>query len=287
MESEILLCGYSHHTEPFSTDALNGLHGYMFRLQTEGYAWTMLDGNMRLVEPGDLLLLRPGDPYRLSIGPFNHPYLGNVTFSSDYYLSAHGHWLDRWWGKRKRPQIVRIDVEEKLLSLWRMLILEKRRVEQENGELSEYLLRCLCICIDRMIDERSPLRGKPFVASRIKAYIEEHAISSFKIGDVARHVELSESRCSHLFKECYGKTIIEYMQEIRLSVAEERIKYSSLTLEQIAETCGFGSYSYFFRVFRKKYGISPVDYRAQHAPAFNETIKREKRWRQSSLNGHE
>jgi AraC family transcriptional regulator of arabinose operon len=39
------------------------------------------------------------------------------------------------------------------------------------------------------------------------------------------------------------------------------MKYTSLTLEQIAEDCGFGTYPYFHRVFHKKYGVAPGIYR--------------------------
>ncbi|GGF86776.1 AraC family transcriptional regulator [Paenibacillus abyssi] len=267
MESEILMCDYSHHIQPFYTYASNGLPGYLIRLQTEGYASVLIDGKMQPIGPGHLLILHPGDPYQLAIEAYEHPQRGLIVSSSDYYLACQGKWLDKWREQRKHPPLVRVDVEEKLLSLWRLLILEKRRMEKENEELSEYLLRSLCLSIDRLIDDQSIHRGRPFVASRIKSYIEEHATSSFKIEDLANHVGLSVSRASHLFKECYGKTIIEYMQEIRLAIAEERMKYSSMTLEQIAETCGFASYSYFFRVFRKKFNMSPVDYRVKHAPA--------------------
>ncbi|WP_420852214.1 helix-turn-helix domain-containing protein [Paenibacillus hamazuiensis] len=65
-----------------------------------------------------------------------------------------------------------------------------------------------------------------------------------------------------MFKQIFGKTMIQYALEIRLSTAIERMKYSTMTLEQIAESCGFGSYSYFHRVFREKYGVSPTDYRS-------------------------
>ncbi|WP_245247400.1 helix-turn-helix domain-containing protein [Paenibacillus sp. PvP091] len=42
----------------------------------------------------------------------------------------------------------------------------------------------------------------------------------------------------------------------------ERMKYTSITLEQIAESCGFGGYSYFHRVFKEHYGVSSGVYRS-------------------------
>jgi AraC family transcriptional regulator of arabinose operon len=55
--------------------------------------------------------------------------------------------------------------------------------------------------------------------------------------------------------------MMEYVQEIRLSAAIERMKYTTMTLEQIAVDCGFGTYPYFHKVFKKKYGMAPGAYR--------------------------
>jgi len=184
--------------------------------------------------------------------------------SGDYYIFCKGDWLDAWWRKGKKPQKVRIAAYERLLTLWRQIILEKRRFEEENKELSDYLLRALCLHIDRAITETRMLHGSSYLASRMKSFIEEHAFLPLKVEDVAGHVGISVSRAVHLFKESFGKTIIQYALEIRLSSAIERMQYTGMTLEQIAETSGFASYSYFHRVFREKYGVSPKQYRLGH-----------------------
>jgi AraC family transcriptional regulator, arabinose operon regulatory protein len=141
-------------------------------------------------------------------------------------------------------------------------MIEKRRpASSQNEELTGYLLRALCLTLERAINETVPTFNVPYTVIRMLRYIEEHATSPFKIEDVARHAGLSVSRSVHLFKSSVGKTMIEYALEIRLSAAMERMKYTSLTLEQIAEECGVGSYPYFHKVFHKRYGIAPGVYR--------------------------
>jgi AraC family transcriptional regulator of arabinose operon len=44
-------------------------------------------------------------------------------------------------------------------------------------------------------------------------------------------------------------------------MAKERIVFSPLSLEDVAETSGFANYTYFHRVFRSRFGVSPKQFR--------------------------
>ncbi|MDF2670813.1 MAG: AraC family transcriptional regulator, partial [Paenibacillus sp.] len=130
-------------------------------------------------------------------------------------------------------------------------------------EIADYYLRILCLSIERIMSEQSfySVKGKSFLAVQMKSYIEEHALSPLKLDDVANHVGLSVSRSVHLFKSIFGQSIMQYTLQIRLSIARERILFSKMSLEQIAEASGFNSYTYFYRMFRARYGMSPKAYR--------------------------
>src|SRR5699024_12200241 len=97
-------------------------------------------------------------------------------------------------------------------------------------------------------------QNRPFVVTEMMRYIEEHALESFMVEDVANSVDLSVSRSVHLFKEYTGKTMIEYAQHIRLTSALNQMKYTNLTLNHIAENCGFVNYPYFHRVLKNYMG---------------------------------
>ncbi|SMF91861.1 transcriptional regulator, AraC family [Paenibacillus uliginis N3/975] len=259
VESRLLICDYSYHTAPFSNSHKNGLTTYLFRLQTEGSCEACCNSKEYHLQAGDLLLLKPGDKYELRVREETND--GRVS-SGDYFIFCDGTWIDVWWSRMSRHIVNHISIDDHLLGLWRQLLLEKRRgPEGENVELTGYLLQGLCLCLDRAITETKPTDRSAFMALRLKRFIEEHATVTFKLEEAAAHVGLSLSRAVQLFKACYGKTMIQYALEIRLNAAVERIKYSSLTLEEIAETCGFASYSYFHRVFRAKYGMPPARFR--------------------------
>jgi AraC family transcriptional regulator of arabinose operon len=259
MTKSILLCGYSFHRKSGVRGNKNkALHSYLFRLQTEGTCTVWLEGKQVEVEPGDLILMKQGGSYELRLGEN-----GSKVASGDYYLFCRGSWIDEWWSRSEKPVKTRIELNESVVSLWRQIIKEGRRLNEENVELSEYLLRALCLSLERAVEDTRTPGHRLYSALRMKQFILEHAQTAFKIEEAARYANLSVSRASHFFKESYGMTIMQYALEVRLSGAVERMKHTSMKIEQIAESCGFGSYTYFHRVFKKKFGVSPASFRKQ------------------------
>ncbi|MEH7335002.1 AraC family transcriptional regulator [Neobacillus drentensis] len=254
MMTNIYFCGYSYHTNGYHSQHKSGYPSYLFRLQTEGNCEVVVKGKKRNLEKGDLLLIKPGDHYELLVKAGQN--------SGDFHLVCEGTWVNQWWSRSAKPEVSRIDLDEKLIALWRNIMIEKRRPSSsQNEELTGYLLRALCLSLERAVNETVPTVNLPYTVTRMMRYIEEHATTPFKIEDVARHAGLSVSRSVHLFKISVGKTMMEYTLEIRLSAGIERMKYTTMSLEQIAVDCGFGSYPYFHKVFKKKYGIAPGAFR--------------------------
>lgn len=262
---EVLAAGYSYHTKPFRTEAYPGVGYYLFRFQSEGNAKALVGGNLVPVGPGDLLLYKPGEPYELRIEAELEASGDTPVASGDYYFICRGEWIDAWWNERKRPQKLSLPLQDSLLALCRQIVIEHYRGKRQYKEITDYYLRIFCLTIDREMKEHGvgTETGQSFLAQRMRNYVEEHALESFKLEDVARSAGLSLSRAVHLFKACYGSSIMKYALQIRLAIARERMLYSPMSLEQIAESSGFSSYSYFHRMFRAHYGVSPKKYQLE------------------------
>ncbi|HEX2915912.1 MAG TPA: AraC family transcriptional regulator [Chloroflexia bacterium] len=262
-QNEVLGAGYSYHARPFHSVQREGIKSYLIRLQTEGHAYALVGGELKLIQPGDLLIYAPGDPYELKISPSGGDALAQSA-SADYYIFCRGAWLDNWWELKLRPRKINISVDESILTIWRQIIAEKRRVWDEVNDISDYLLRSLCLALDRIIGTRNQdTKGYLATAYRLKHYIEQNATTHFTLDDAAKYAGLSVSRVVHLFKTTFGQSIMDYTIDVRLSIACERIRLTSMPLEQIAETSGFRNYSYFSRMFRSRYHVSPRQYRNQ------------------------
>lgn len=257
----ILTAGYSVHRKPLHVIHTDGLDHYLIRLQTSGKCRTRLNGKIELLEPGDLLLFAPKEPYELIIDAEENQ-LGETTVSSgDYYIFLIGDWIDSWWKKQKRPNKIKVPLSEGIVGAFRQIMLEQQRISNPSPEIAEYYLKILCMDIDRNLLQQ-PLHAYPtYLAHRLKNYIEENAAFPFKLEDAASHVGISVSRAVHLFKDTFNTSMIQYTLEVRINMARERIIFSPLSLEHVAESSGFPSYNYFHKVFRKRFGMSPKQYR--------------------------
>lgn len=253
--------GFAEHGVPYVHNVRGGLDCYLFRLQTDGRAHVLLNKDMVVVESGDLVIFAPGHAYELRIEPESTKKTPPDVLSTDLYLLCEGPWMDEWWKARPRKTHLRIALHENCVYLWRQLIEEFRRPGKTDEELCDYLLRALCLTVDKLGYDPRTSTPIPLAAERIRSYIERHAAEDFTLRDVAEAIGLSISRTVHIFKETYGQTIVQYLQDVRLQMACDRMRFSNLNLEQIADMCGFRSYSYFYRVFRSKYGVSPRAFR--------------------------
>jgi AraC family transcriptional regulator of arabinose operon len=256
----IQLCSYARHSQPYHQRFAEGLETYIVRLQVEGESEAFIEGQFVPVLPGDLMLFRPGDYYELRIGHKTN----RLKPSGDYYIFCTGTFVEEWWNKRYRPKKVRIADDPKIHGVWEQLILEKMRLDDGKPEVLEGLLRALFGLLDRAIDEApASASASASHAYKIKGYIEAHATTPLKLQEIADQTGISVTRAVHVFKSHFGISIMQYVRQLRLAHASRLMSNSQYTLERIAEEAGFGSYTYFHRVFRARYGMAPGLYRGK------------------------
>lgn len=250
---KVSFCGYSYHNQLFHTMHKSRYASYLFRLQVEGNAKINVNNETHYIEKGDLLIVKPGETYEL--------HVAEGQKSGDYSLYCQGDDVEQLF--RHRPVLSKITIDHTVLNLWQSLFIEERRPEKEKNErLTSHLLSALCVSLERSLDKRTTDTNRPYIVTKMMRYIEENATKpDFQVQDIANDCNLSVSRCVRLFKEYVEQTMIEYAQSIRISTAINQMEYTTMTLENIAQNCGFGSYSYFHRVFKKFHRISPREYR--------------------------
>lgn len=83
--------------------------------------------------------------------------------------------------------------------------------------------------------------------------------------DTAEHFGFSTSHFSTLIKEGTGRTFLQIVKEIKLTQACRALKETPLSIASICELVGYENPEHFMRTFKKAYGITPGQYRAEHA----------------------
>lgn len=99
------------------------------------------------------------------------------------------------------------------------------------------------------------------LARKVMNYIRKNHNRPLSSKDICEEFSCSRSYISTVFKNETGKTIRDYINILRINDAETLLKYSNLTVTQIAFSVGFSDSNYFTEVFKKYAGISPVKYR--------------------------
>ena len=81
--------------------------------------------------------------------------------------------------------------------------------------------------------------------------------------ELARTFFVSKEYMASSFKSEIGVTINQYIQHFRLQKAAELLEERSFRISDVALRVGFDNYSYFDKLFRKKYGHTPSEYRSK------------------------
>lgn len=100
------------------------------------------------------------------------------------------------------------------------------------------------------------------VIAGVQAYLGENFGQNLSLGHLAAHFFLSETYLCELFKKNTGCTVLNFLIQVRLHNACLLLAESGMSLKEIAAAVGFNDYSYFGRIFRRKMGKTPDQYRS-------------------------
>jgi AraC-like DNA-binding protein len=106
--------------------------------------------------------------------------------------------------------------------------------------------------------------------NRLITFIEANYANPIANQDMADLVHLSKDRFEHFFRENFGLSALQYIQNYRMKMAKKLIKEGNIPISKVAEMVGFADYNYFGRTFRNHYGCTPT----QMAKKYNSAIVR-------------
>ncbi|NIF23577.1 arabinose operon transcriptional regulator AraC [Candidatus Pantoea multigeneris] len=245
----------------FFIDRPLGMKGYILNLTIKGRGQVFKGAEMFHCEPGDMLLFEPETPH--------------------YYGRAHNctSWFHRWIYFRPRSYWIDwLSWEDKVQGVGRLRLTEEHlaefdkifsHIEEANNSgrrfAEEVAMNLLERLLLRAVEEDPRSREKIRDPRVIEAcqYINRHLASDDKIEDIASHVCLSPSRLTHLFSEQMGINLLRWREEQRIIRARLLLQTTKESVAGIGREVGYDDQLYFSRIFRKRVGVSPSEYRRQ------------------------
>ena len=91
-------------------------------------------------------------------------------------------------------------------------------------------------------------------------YISEHYAEDLTIPQLSKLCFFSEYHFMRFFKKYVGISCLEYIKNLRLEKAASRLAQGGRSVLDVSMSCGFSNLSYFYREFKKKYGMTPKQF---------------------------
>ncbi|AUC83864.1 AraC family transcriptional regulator [Polaribacter sp. ALD11] len=115
------------------------------------------------------------------------------------------------------------------------------------------------------------LEGIPLPTSLVKSELKiirkfssiilKNPEKEYSLEELSLQSGLTQSKLQDGFKFLYNRTVTEYIRHVRLESARDLIRTTDLNISQIVYTIGFSSRSYFSKIFREKYNITPNQFK--------------------------
>lgn len=161
----------------------------------------------------------------------------------------------------KIPQVKTVARPERLEHIFHMFL-----DDQETGTLTPYtanLLTSLMLAeVAYAQEERAVVSPNvKAVATWAHTYIRLNYESPITAGKIAEILRYNPDYLGRIYTEAYGCTLTEAIHQRRIHVACQYLLDTEMTIEQIAQKCGFTDPDYFRRIFRRYMQMSPGTYR--------------------------
>lgn len=95
----------------------------------------------------------------------------------------------------------------------------------------------------------------------VLSYITDHYHEKLYVQDLASQVNMNEQYFCRFFKRSIGKTLIDYINDYRLNKVIRLLETGDAQITEICLECGFNNMGNFQRLFKRKTGITPLQYR--------------------------
>lgn len=139
---------------------------------------------------------------------------------------------------------------------------EKRYDKEHYFAISEIICNYISLlCTKNGLKKTDFKSGSAWVIDEIKEYVENKYYEHITVSDMSKRYFMNEKYLGRLFKKKCGQSFSEYINAIRLKHAAELLLSKDKSVIETALDCGYENVTYFNKLFREKYKVSPTEFR--------------------------
>ena len=246
-------------------------HGfYEIHILLDKEANHLVEGNMFHLKAFDITLLPPGILHKSEYpdGPAVKRLIIDFAMPVTDHFSMHGDFQKVLSVFHDETPVYRFDreIQEQLASyLNNIFRICKSSSDVKNLQLHTELIQFLSCLYHYRTKNIYNNRSEDNLTSKIYAitsYIHVHFAEDLSLEELSKQFYISAYYLSHQFKAITGFTITNYIQMTRIRNAQQMLLSGDKKITEIAESCGFNSFSQFNRVFNKVCGVSPSKFKS-------------------------
>ena len=162
------------------------------------------------------------------------------------------------------------DLEEVFRTYFSLIVDEMAGKDTFYAEIAKNTAITLLMYIYRLInkfDDVSTVFEEPCVLDDVIKYLDEHYLEPINLAQISSACHISKYYLSHMFSDIKKQTVMQYIIDKRLEYSKNLLETTKKPVEEIAFVSGFGNSSNFSRVFKEKYGKTPLLYRKSNGQA--------------------
>ena len=248
--------GYnSRHPEGFCMSRPNGIYCYLF-LIIKSAARLQIAGAEFDVKPNTAVIIRPNIPYQYSCmeGEYKNDWL---------YFDCSDPGFDAEYGEMFHRPVALTDVMQLAQYVKNIIWENSYALKKYRGQNVSALMQVL---INKMYQESQNAKVQreysPYASKlqELRLTMQSMPEKNFTPVQLADKLKVSASYFQFLYKSFFGVPFKTDLIHMRVQYARELIAETDLTLEQIAQLCGYSNEIHFYRQFKAKTGMTPREY---------------------------
>ena len=211
------------------------------------------------IDAGDLILLRPGQWHRYRPDP--------ETGWHESWICFNGRIAQNLFAQNpfpNAPPVLSVGYNEQMLRLFmqaKELATEMPRAFQQR--IAAHIMHILALA---RAAEQPVSSDDEDLVRRIRCALTEHLEQNVRMADVAADLHVGYAKFRRTFKRQTGLSPGQYHLQLRVGRAKDLLTGTVLPVKQVALELGFDSPFYFSRIFKKKTGFAPQEWRNVTAP---------------------